>query len=316
MQFKDYYATLGIERTATQDEAKRAYRKLARKYHPDVNKDPGAEDKFKEVGEAYEVIGDPEKRAAYDELGQDWKAGQDFQPPPNWDQGFEYTGEGPGASHDYSEFFEDLFAGMRQQQRHQAPRGGGEFHARGEDHHARIAVDLRDVFGGARRQISLRVPEIDESGRVYLKERTLSVKIPKGVTEGQSIRLKGQGSPGLGRLPAGDLYLEISFNPDKLYRVSGRDLYYDLPVTPWEAALGASIKVPTPTGSIMLKVPSGSFQGRELRIKGRGIPASTPGDLYAVLKIVLPPADTEKAKDAYKAMATDLSFDPRAKFGD
>lgn len=315
MEFKDYYAILGIERTATQDEAKRAYRKLARKYHPDVNKESGAEDKFKEVSEAFEVIGDPEKRAAYDQLGKNRQHGEDFQPPPDWDAGFEFSGGDPGSARDYSDFFEQVFAGMRQRER---PYSGGaerEFHARGEDHHAHIVVDLRDVFEGATRNISLRVPELDENGHLYLRDRTLSVKIPKGVTEGQSIRLKGQGSPGFGRLPAGDLYLEISFKPDKLYRVSGRDLYLDLPVAPWEAALGASVRTPTPAGAVNLKIPPGSFQGRELRIKSRGIPAREPGDLYAVLKIVLPPADSDKAKEAYEAMARDLAFDPRANFG-
>jgi len=313
MEFKDYYAVLGIDRSATQDEVKRAYRKLARKFHPDVNREQGAEDKFKEVGEAFEVIGDPEKRAAYDQLGENWKPGEDFQPPPNWDAGFEFSGGGPGEGRDYSDFFEQVFAGMRQRQH--APRGGAEFHARGEDHHARIVVDLRDVFQGATRTISLRVPEIDESGHLNIRDRTLNVKIPKGVSEGQTIRLKGQGSPGIGRLPAGDLYLEVSFKPDQLYRVSGRDLYIDLPVAPWEAVLGASVKTPTPAGAVMLKIPPNSFQGRELRIKGRGLPAGEPGDLYAVLKIVLPPADTDRAKKAYEDMARDLAFDPRAKFG-
>ncbi|KUO59558.1 MAG: cytochrome C biogenesis protein [Alphaproteobacteria bacterium BRH_c36] len=313
MEFKDYYAVLGIDRSATQDEVKRAYRKLARKFHPDVNKEEGAEEKFKEIGEAFEVIGDPEKRAAYDQLGKNWKSGQDFQPPPDWDAGFEFSGAGPREDRDYSDFFEQVFAGMRQRQH--APRGGAEFHARGEDHHARIMVDLRDVFQGATRTISLRVPEIDQSGHLNIRDRTLNVKIPKGVSEGQTIRLKGQGSPGMGRLPAGDLYLEVSFKPDQLYRVSGRDLYIDLPIAPWEAALGASVKTPTPAGAVMLKIPPNSFQGRELRIRGRGIPAAEPGDLYAVLNIVLPPADTDKAKKAYEDMARDLAFDPRAKFG-
>lgn len=313
MEFKDYYAVLGIERTATQDEAKRAYRKLARKFHPDINKDAGAEEKFKEVGEAYEVIGDPEKRAAYDQLGKDWKQGEEFQPPPGWDAGFEFSGASSESARDYSDFFEQIFAGMRRQE--QAPRREAEFHARGEDHHARILVDLQDAFEGATRTITLRVPEVDETGHLVLRDRALNVKIPKGVAEGQTIRLKGQGSPGMGRLPAGDLYLEINFKPNPLYRVSGRDLYLDLPVAPWEAALGASVKTPTPAGAIMLKIPPGSFEGRELRVKGRGLPAAKPGDLYAVLRIVLPPADSDQAKKAYEAMARDLPFDPRAKLG-
>lgn len=312
MEFKDYYKVLGVERSATQDEVKRAYRKLARKFHPDVNKDAGAETSFKEVGEAYEVLGDPEKRSAYDQLGKSWKPGEEFRPPPDWDAGFEFSGASADGAGDASEFFESLFGGMG---RRRASHGRAEFHARGEDHHAKILISLRDAFDGATREITLRAPELDAQGHVVLRERTLSVQIPKGVTEGQHIRLKGQGSPGMGRMPAGDLYLEVQFAPDPLYRVSGRDLYFDLPVTPWEAALGASVKAPTPAGSIMLKIPPGSFQGRELRIKGRGLPATEPGDLYAVLRIALPPADTEKAKEFYAEMARELPFDPRAKLG-
>ncbi len=315
MEFKDYYKVLGLERAATQNEIKRAYRRLARKYHPDINKETGAEAQFKELGEAYEVLGDVEKRAAYDQLGNEWKSGQEFKPPPDWDAGFEFSGAPPhGTTHDFSDFFENLFARTGR-----GPRSAGpahEFHARGEDHHAKILIDLRDAFGGATRTISLRMPEIDPTGHVTLKDRKLNVTIPKGITEGQNIRLKGQGSPGIGQLPAGDLYLEVQFKPDPLYRAVGRDLYYELPVAPWEAALGASVQAPTPTGQIMLKIPAGSFQGRELRIKGRGIPAANePGNLYAVLKIALPPAETEDAKKAYADMARDLSFDPRANFG-
>jgi len=314
MEYKDYYKVLGLERGATQDEVKRAYRKLARKYHPDVNKEAGAEAAFKEVGEAYEVLGDAEKRAAYDQLGQNWKSGQEFRPPPGWDAGFEFSGataEGAGA--EFSDFFDALFGRMRR--REGGARGRAEFHARGEDHHAKILIDLRDAFSGATRTISLRAPEIDESGELALRHRTLDVQIPKGVVEGQHLRLKGQGAPGTGRLPAGDLYLEVQFKPDPLYRVVGRDLYLDLPVAPWEAALGASVRIPTPTGPIMLKVPAGSAQGGKLRLKGRGIPAAEPGDLYAVLKIVLPPADSEKARELYQKMASDLAFDPRPQFG-
>lgn len=324
MDFKDYYKTLGVERSATQDEIKSAFRKLARKYHPDINKEPEAEARFKEVNEANEVLGDPEKRAAYDQLGADWKAGQEFRPPPNWDAGFEYSGAAAdGASgHDASEFFETLFGRMR--------RGGGgfagggarrarttDFDMRGEDRHARVVVDLRDSFEGARRELSLRVPEIDAQGHVGVRDRVLSVQIPKGILAGQHIRLKGQGDPGIGKGEAGDLYLEVEFKPDPLYRVHERDLYVELPVAPWEAALGAKVRMPTPSGAIMLNVPAGSAPGRELRIKGRGIPAKEPGDLYAVLKIVLPPATSDAAKAAWEALAkASGSFDPRAGFGD
>ncbi len=314
MQFKDYYKILGIEKSATQDEVKRSYRKLARKLHPDINKDPKAESQFKELSEAYEVLGDVDKRVAYNQLGQERTAGEEFRPPPNWDEGFEYSGaRRQAAEPEFSDFFEQLFGDAR---RHGRPsQGRADFHARGEDHHAKIVVDLKDTFAGATRALSLRVPHLDESGHVSVRDRTLNVQIPKGVTEGQSIRLKGQGAPGVGRLPSGDLYLEIQFKPDPLYRPVGRDLYLELPVAPWEAALGGSVKVPTPMGPIILKIPAGSFHGREMRIKGRGIPASEPGDLYAVLKIALPPADSAEAKAVYENMARELPFNPRAHLG-
>jgi curved DNA-binding protein len=313
MEYKDYYKILGLERSATQDEIKRAFRKLARKLHPDVSKEPNAEARFKEISEAYEVLGDAEKRAAYDQLGKEWKAGQEFRPPPDWDEGFEFSGA-PSERPDFSDFFGSLFGGLR---RHERPfRGEAAFRVRGEDHHARILIDLRDAFTGATRQVSLHVPAVDDTGHVALRERALNVQIPKGVTEGQHIRLKGQGAPGIGGAPAGDLYLEVNFKPDPLYRVEGRDLYLDLPLAPWEAALGASVRTPTPAGPIMLRIPPRSSQGRQLRIKGRGIPAAEPGDLYAVVKIVLPPADTDEAKRAYEEMARRLPFDPRAGLGE
>jgi curved DNA-binding protein len=323
MEYKDYYKILGVERGATQDEIKRAYRKLARTFHPDVNKAADAEAKFKEAGEAYEVLKDPEKRAAYDELGANWKQGQEFRPPPNWDAGFEFSGGGytNADASQFSDFFEQMFGGMRGGAAGFGGRGGGgfaghrEFHAQGQDHHAKIEIDLRDAFEGAKRAITLRVPDVDAEGHVTVKDRTLNVTIPKGVREGQSIRLAGQGSPGMGKGPPGDLYLEVRFAPDPLYRVDGKDLYLDLPVAPWEAALGASVKVPTPEGPVMLKVPPGSTKGRTMRLKGRGLPGKPPGDLHAVLKIVLPPADTDKAKEVYKNMERELPFDPRAGLG-
>ncbi len=190
-----------------------------------------------------------------------------------------------------------------------------EFHAQGQDHHAKIEIDLRDAFDGAKRAITLRVPEVDAQGHVVVKDRTLNVTIPKGIREGQNIRLAGQGSPGMGKGPAGDLYLEVRFAPDPVYRVDGRDIYLDLPVAPWEAALGASIKAPTPAGPVMLKIPPNSTKGRTMRLKGRGLPGKPAGDFYAVLKIVLPPADTDKAKEVYKTMERELPFDPRADLG-
>jgi curved DNA-binding protein len=313
LEFKDYYSIMGVARDATQDEIKRAYRKLARKYHPDVSKEKDAEQRFKEVGEAYEVLGDAEKRAAYDQLGANWRAGQDFRPPPDWDAGFEFSGggfTGADAGH-FSDFFESLFG-----------RGfgggapGGQFHAHGQDRHAKILIDLEDAYTGATRTISLRVPEVDAHGRVVTRDHKLNVTIPKGIRAGQHLRLAGQGGVGMGQAKAGDLFLEIEFAPHRLYRVEDRDVYLDVPVAPWEAALGASIRVPTPAGAVDLKVPAGSASGSKLRLKGRGVPASTPGDFYVVLQLVTPPASDGAAKQFYERMTAQFkSFDPRAKLG-
>ena len=315
MDFKDYYNIMGLDRNASQDEIKRAYRKLARKYHPDVSKEADAEARFKELGEAYAVLKDPEKRAAYDELGANWKAGQDFQPPPDWDAGFEFSGGGyaDGGASSHSDFFESLFGGGFGSARSDGRHAG--FHARGEDHHAKVMIDLEAAYQGATRDITLRTPELDSSGHVTTKQRTLNVKIPKGVKQGQRIRLSGQGSPGIGDGPSGDLYLEIDFNPHKLFRVEGRDVYFDLPVTPWEAALGATIKAPTPGGTVDLTVPPGTTSGRRLRLRKRGIPGAPPGDLYAILSISLPPADSDSAKQLYRKMEQELGFNPRGEMG-
>ncbi len=311
MEYKDYYKIMGLARDASQDGIKRAYRKLARKYHPDVSKDPTGEEKFKEIGEAYEVLKDPEKRAAYDRLGTRWQAGQEFHPPPGWDQGFEFHrgGFGPGVgTTDFSDFFEALFG-----------RGFGAsptgVPAGSEDSHAKVLIDLEDAYHGATRAIALRSTTIDSHGRPQTRERALKVKIPKGIRPGQHIRLAGQGTSGAVRGGAGDLYLEVELKPHPLYRVgSGGDVYLDLPVAPWEAALGASVKTPTPSGAVELKIPPGSASGQKLRLRGRGIPGSPPGDLYAVLQIALPPADTHAAKEIYQKMARELAFNPRAHF--
>jgi len=310
MDFKDYYIVMGLERDASQDEIKRAYRKLARKYHPDVSKEANAEARFKELGEAYAVLKDTEKRAAYDQLGSNWKAGQDFQPPPDWNAGFEFSGRDAPA---YSDFFESLFG--HDFQSAQGDRRQAGFHARGEDHHAKVLVDLEDAYLGATRGISLRTPELDSTGHVISKQRTLNVKIPKGVRQGQRIRLSGQGSPGMGKGQAGDLYLEIEFKPHHVFRVEGSDVYLDLPVTPWEAALGATVKVPTPGGLVDLKVPEGTTGRRKLRLKKRGIPGEPPGDLYVVLSITVPPADSDDARLLYRKMEQELGYNPRSKLG-
>jgi len=311
MEYKDYYEIMGVKREATQDEIKRAYRKLARKYHPDVSKETDAEARFKEVGEAYEVLKDPEKRAAYDQLGAQWQAGQDFRPPPDWDAGFEFSGGGyTGGGADHSAFFEELFGrGFAQQG---ATGGRRSFHMRGEDHHAKVLVDLEDSFSGATRSISLRVPEVTEDGHVTTRDRTLNVSIPKGIRPGQQIRLAGQGGPGFGGAEAGDLFLEVEFRDHPLYRVDGADIYLDLPVAPWEATLGASIKVPTPSGPVDLKIPADSNQGRKLRLSGRGLSGKKSGDMYVVLQVSLPPADSDVARKLYEQMQDQLGFNPRA----
>ncbi len=311
MEFRDYYQSLGVARGASADEIKKAYRKLARKYHPDVSKEADAEARMREVNEAYAVLSDPEKRAAYDELGNRYGAGQEFQPPPDWGAGFEFSGDGGGAGvHDeaFSDFFSSLFGRAG---RGRGAGGAGAHRMRGDDHHARILIDLSDVYEGATRAITLRGARLDDAGRVVTDERVLNVRIPKGLAEGQQIRLAGQGAPGFGGGPAGDLYLEVQFRPDPRYRVQGRDVYETVPVAPWEAALGATIEVPTPSGRVQVTVPAGSQTGRKLRLKGRGIPGDPPGSLYLQLEVVLPPADSEKARKLYETMARELAFDPR-----
>ena len=306
MEFKDYYQTLGVAREATADDIKKAFRRLARKYHPDVSKEANAEARMKEVNEAYAVLSDPEKRAAYDQLGRDYQAGQEFRPPPNWDAGFEFSGREFGGGADFSDFFAELFG------RGRGAGPGPRFDARGEDRHARILIQLEDAYQGASRVVTLRVPTIDEQGHVTMKEHSLNVRIPKGVREGQVLRLAGQGSPGLGEGKAGDLFLEIHYEPHARFRVEGTDVYATLRVAPWEAALGASVKASLPVGAVEVRVPENSQNGRKLRLRGRGIPSAPPGDLYLVLEIVLPPATSAKARELYQAMAHDLAFDPRS----
>lgn len=308
MKFKDYYEAIGVPRNATQDEIKRAYRKLARKYHPDVSQSIDAESRFKELGEAYAVLKDPEKRAAYDQVGSNAHAGQDFQPPPGWDAGFEFSGRDFGAADgmDHSDFFESLFG--RQSGRTQRR----DTHARGKDHHAKVLIDLEDAYHGAQRSVTLQVPVVDDEGHVMMRERKLDVRIPRGIRAGQHLRLAGQGEPGVGKGLAGDLYLEIGFNSHAQFRVDGRDVFLDLPLSPWEAALGCSLTMPTPEGSVQINVPAGSAAGRQLRLKGKGIPGAPAGDLYAVLSIVLPPAVTDGEKQAYRTLSGAFNFNPRA----
>ncbi len=314
MEFKDYYKIMGVERDATEAAIKQAYRKLARKFHPDVSKEKNAEARFKELGEAYEVLKNPEKRAAYDQLAAGHRPGEQFQPPPGWDAGFEFSGAagGGGAGGEFSDFFETLFGG--------AARAGGRSRrgfaggGRGEDHHAKVLLDLEATLAGGTRSIGLRVPEVDGDGRLRVKERTLNVQIPRGILPGQTIRLAAMHPRALAG-EAGDLYVEVEFEPHRLYRVDGRDLILELPVAPWEAALGATVQAPTPGGAVELKIPAGSRAGTRLRLKGRGIPASPPGDLYVELAIALPPAAGEASRAAYRALEAAAPFNPRAHLG-
>ena len=314
MEYKDYYQILGVARDATQEQIKQAYRRLARKYHPDVSKEKNAEVQFKEAGEAYEVLKDPEKRAAYDQFGANWRNGDHFEPPPNWDAGFEFSGAGyTGAdAADFSDFFESLFgrdhAGSSRRQQ--------TFRMKGEDHHAKIVISLADAYHGARQTITLTRPTVDQSGRVGSSPHRLHVVIPKGIIEGQRIRLEGQGLPGYGGSAPGDLFLEIAFQPDRLFHAEKRDIHITLPITPWEAALGATLAVPTLGGSVQLKIPPGSQSGKKLRLKGKGLCAgANRGDQIVTLQIVQPEVHTEEQRKLYENMARLMPFNPRAAMG-
>jgi curved DNA-binding protein len=319
MRYKDYYKVMGVARDASQEDIKRAYRKLARKYHPDVSKEKDAEEKFKELQEAHEVLRDPQKRAAYDQLGPNWQAGQDFRPPPDWGKGFEFSrGRSTEDLGGFSDFFAELF-GSRTPFGGAGPMGGAGrgsrgFAAAGQDHVARVEIDLEDAYRGGSRTIELRSPEMSADGHVSVKPRTLRVSIPAGVTEGQQIRLAGQGSLGLGGGPPGDLLLEVNFRPHPLFKAEGRDVSLKLPVAPWEAALGESVSVPTLGGTVDMKLPAGARTGQKLRLRGRGLPGHPPGDQFVEIEIVLPP-DSPKARQWFEQMKHELPFDPRAGLG-
>jgi curved DNA-binding protein len=320
MDFKDYYKVLGVERTASDDDVRKAYRKLARKYHPDVSKEADAEAKMRDLNEAKDVLGDKEKRSAYDALADRVARGGSaagdggFQPPPGWDSGYEFhrgPGQGPADHAEFSEFFSSMFG----KGEHRGNESGA-YRARGEDHHAAIEISIEDAIQGVQREITLRALEKDAQGQPTFVNRTLSVKIPAGVHPGQYIRLAGHGMPGHGGEAAGDLYLEVRMAPHALYRVEGRDLYMTLPVTPTEAALGAQVQVPTPAGGVVeVTVPQNARSGLKLRLKERGLPGKPPGHLYLLLDIALPPADTDAARKAYEQLAQAAPFNPRRHLG-
>lgn len=314
MKYQDYYQILGVSRAASAEDIKKAYRRLARKYHPDVSKEAGAEERFKEVAEAYEVLRDPEKRAAYDQLGSNWRAGQEFRPPPGWQGGSKGPGGSPfGAGfggREFSDFFESLFSNLGGGV---GPGFGGArgFQSPGQSQTVALEISLEEAYHGGNRSLQLQLPERDASGRTSVRTRTLNVKIPAGVTTGQKIRLAGQGGPGVGGGPSGDLYLEVTIQPHSLYQLKGRDITLEVPLAPWEAALGCKVDVPTLGGPVTLSIPANARNGQQLRLRGRGLPGQPPGDQFAVLRIVNPPADTEAACELFERMARELPFDPR-----
>lgn len=313
MKFKDYYSILGVTKNADNKEIKKAYRKLARKYHPDINHEPGAEQKFKEVAEAYEVIGDPVNRKKYDDLGAHWKSGQDFTPPPGWRPessgggGADFGGETFGASDfgEFSDFFSTLFGGAQ---------GSGPFHAgahqtwrmRGQDHEAALDITLEEAFAGTQKTISLQATDMDENGRIVRNTKNMQVVIPPGTGDNSRMRLAGQGGSGMGGAPAGHLYLRIHILPHERYQLKGRDLIAPLPVAPYQAALGGRVMLETlDHHKVALTLPEGTSGGAQLRLRGKGLPAygkKPAGDLLVQIKIALPKKLSEKERALYEAL--------------
>jgi curved DNA-binding protein len=322
MKYKDYYAILGLERGATDDAIKKAYRRLARKYHPDVSKESNAEEKFKEVAEAYQTLKDADKRKAYDALGSH-PAGQEFQPPPDWQQQWQPSGgqgSGGGASFstegfeglDLSDLFERLRGGGR------GGRGGARASMPGEDYEIAVPITIADAYGGTEIDLDLNMPEYDAQGQLRRVPHAFKARIPKGATDGQRLRVPGKGGKGFNGGRNGDLYLNISLRPHALYRANGHDLYLDLPLAPWEAVLGTSVEVPTPGGPVRLKVPAGTQAGQHMRLPRRGLPKpkGEPGDLYAVVLIVVPSVLDEAQRALYRQLEETSTFQPRAHFSE
>lgn len=308
MQYKDYYQILGVPRGAAEADIKKAYRRLARKYHPDVSKEPNAEARFKEIAEAYEVLRDADKRRAYDQLGPNWQAGQEFRPPPDWGRSYEFRGNGFGGGM-FSDFFESLFGGFG------GAFGGGRRAApqSGDDQHVRIELTLEEAYRGGAHPLRVQLPTVNRQGHDAVRRRALNVKIPPGVTHGQKIRLGGQGGPGSDGGRGGDLYLEVVLKPHPWYQVNDKDITLTLPLAPWEAALGTQARVPTLGGKVSLNIPPNSQSGQKLRLRGRGLPGDPPGDQYVLLQIVNPPVDTVAARELFRRMAAEIQFNPRAR---
>jgi curved DNA-binding protein len=315
MKYKDYYQTLGVARGASEDDIKKAYRKLARKYHPDVSKEPNAEERFKEVSEAYEVLRDKDKRAAYDRLGRH-RPGEEFRPPPDWAEQFTHGFGGGGfggtaEGFDFADLFGDLFgaAGGR-------PRGRGGFAMAGQDYEALVHITLEEAARGTEVSLNLSVPEYDSEGMPRRTPKTITVRIPKGATDGQKLRVPGKGGPGINGGPPGALYIDLKLRPHPLFQPSGHDLYLEVPITPWEATLGTAIEVPTLEGKVRLKVAAGATAGQKLRLAGKGLPkpGGGHGDLYAVLQIVTPATVTARERELYEELGRISTFNPRSHF--
>ncbi|MFB3786148.1 MAG: DnaJ C-terminal domain-containing protein [bacterium] len=336
VKYKDYYEILGVKRDASEEEIKKAYRKLARKYHPDMNKDPEAENRFKEINEAHEVLSDPEKRKRYDMLGSNWHTGQDFTPPPGWENAPFHFGRGDGprsfefhsfsGGSGFSDFFETLFGGGGFEnlfESHPGPRSRTRSHSfpfnqsqtasAGQDAEAELEITLEDAYHGTQKSFDLHVQEADEHGRLISKRKQLDVKIPAGTREGTRIRLRGQGGKGAYGGPSGDLYIKIRLAKHPVFRVEDFDIEAELPITPWEAALGASVQAPTLDGRVTIQVPAGSNSDKRLRLKGKGLPmkGGKRGDQYLRLQIVVPNTLTAEEKALYQKLAQASRFDPR-----
>lgn len=318
MKYQDYYAILGVKRDASAEDIKKSYRKLAQKYHPDVTKDPKGEEKFKELAEAYQTLKDPEKRAAYDQLGTSYQPGQEFRPPPDWERQFrERAGNGATESFSFDDLdLADLFEGLRGHARGGGRQGRPAMQVPGEDFEATVHLRLEDAYSGTQVDLNLEMPEIGDQGVLRRVPRTIKARIPKGATDGMRLRLRGQGGKGFNGGRDGDLFLNVALHPHPLFRPSGHDLYLDLPLTPWEAALGATVEVPTLSGAVNLKVPAGTTAGKKLRLGKKGLPKPSggEGDLYAIVQIVNPTMLNERERALFKELADQSTFDPRAHF--
>jgi curved DNA-binding protein len=323
VKFKDYYETLGVSRDASRDDIQRAYRKLARKYHPDLNKSAGSEDRFKEINEAYEVLKDPEKRQKYDQLGNGWQQGDPFQPPPGWEYHHEFGTGSEGSREnfvwsseggDFSDFFEALFGGQFRQG-YQPSQDARPFsrQLRGSDHEAVLKIPLEEAFHGGMKTITMQVTEPSAEGSNSIREKRYDVRIPPGILPGQKIRLSGQGGKGSGGGGSGDLFLKVEIAPHPRFRLEGRDLYTEIPITPWEAALGAKIDIQTLAEPVTLKVPAGTQSGRKLRLRSKGMPnpKGKPGDLYAVMQIKVPGSLSKQESRLFEELKKVSAFNPR-----